>query len=831
MYRQPVRAQRWPAVGMLAALALVAAGAAAGCVTQARDIVNESERRIPIAYQVDVVVVGGSSGAVAAACAAAEAGADVFLAAPRPYLGEDLCATGRLWLEQGEVPDTPLAACLFAEGNPARPMHVKRTLDDALLNAGVDFLFACYATDVLRDADGRLAGIVMANRAGRQAVVAKVIIDATDRACVARMAGADFAPFPAGNQTLKRVVIGGRPNEGPSLSVRRLPVEVEYAGAKGDGPQRLPIFEYTLRIPMPDASFPSWARAEQAARDLTYHPDQLDDSEVLFHVPPDPMTGQASVARTWDGVASLDLGAFRPKGVERMWVLGGCADLPRDSAARMLRPPTLIAMGARVGRAAADEAAAVAPPKGPGLSGNPAAPDAPPGDVGELLVGARPTQDLPTLSDADPRLPVLGEWDVVVVGGGTGGAPAGIAAARRGARTLVVEYLHGLGGVETMGLINKYYYGYRGGFTAEIDRGVGADEKGRASVVRKKEWFRAQLRDAGADLWFGAMGCGALVHDGRVRGVVVATPEGRGVVLANVVIDATGNADVAIAAGALYDYTGPDHVAVQGAGLPPRRLGADYTNTDYMFVDETDLLDTWHLLVYAKRKFPDAYDLGQLLDTRERRRIVGDFVLSPLDILNGRTYPDAVAQCHSNFDTHGFTVHPVFALKPPDRAVLKTFLPYRCLLPKGLEGILVTGLAVSAHRDAMPIVRMQPDIQNEGYAAGCAAAMAAKAGKPLRKIDVRALQKHLVETECLPESVLTDTDSYPLPTERVAEAVRALAAGYDGLPVVLAHLDRALPLLRKAHADAASDNARRLYAHVLGMMGDAAGAGDLLEAV
>ncbi len=50
-------------------------------------------------------------------------------------------------------------------------------------------------------------------------------------------------------------------------------------------------------------------------------------------------------------------------------------------------------------------------------------------------------------------LPVLGRYDVVVVGGGTSGAPAGIAAAKSGAKTLVVEYLYELGGVGTVGLI------------------------------------------------------------------------------------------------------------------------------------------------------------------------------------------------------------------------------------------------------------------------------------------------------------------------------------------------------------------------------------------
>ena len=71
--------------------------------------VNESAREIPLAYEVDVLVVGGGTGAVSAAVAAARSGAKVFLAAPHPYLGDDMTATLRLWLEEGETPDSALA--------------------------------------------------------------------------------------------------------------------------------------------------------------------------------------------------------------------------------------------------------------------------------------------------------------------------------------------------------------------------------------------------------------------------------------------------------------------------------------------------------------------------------------------------------------------------------------------------------------------------------------------------------------------------------------------------------------------------------------------------
>jgi hypothetical protein len=344
------------------------------------------------------------------------------------------------------------------------------------------------------------------------------------------------------------------------------------------------------------------------------------------------------------------------------------------------------------------------------------------------------------------------------------------------------------------------------------------------------ELYRRMLRKAGADIWFGVLGCGALVEDGQVKGVVVATPDGRGVVLAKVIIDATGNADIA-AAGADCIYTNGHGLAVQGAGLPPQEIGARYTNTDWTFIDDTDVVDVWHAFVVAKKKYRDAYDLGQLIDTRERRRIVGDFVLSPLDVYLGRTFADTIVLARSNFDSHGFTIHPMFMLRPPDREVITAYVPYRCLLPKGLDGILVTGLGVSADRDVMPVIRMQADIQNQGYAAGVAAAIAVKSGKNLRDIDIKSLQKHLVEKGNLPDEVLNHQDSFPLPKEQVEKAVETVTKNFDGLEVIFAQPEQALPLLRKAYQSTDSEDAKLIYAHILATFGDAAGADTLLAAV
>lgn len=968
-------------IGMTAILAF---GVSASAATLA-----ESPRSIPVAAQTDIVVVGGSSAAVAAAVAAARTGVRVFLAAPRPYLGEDLCATLRLGLEAEEVPEDALARQLFdgetaaqamrpsvpfayaavppsvaphrdvpgaprltdgvwkdaardsvefdddpvltldcaraidvekvtlvafrrggsfavasmavessvdgqawqpletadaaagathpgtdvlsatvgrsarflrlrprraaehprmllgeilvtstsamqetAPHAPARrpptPLHVKRTLDGALLEAGVPFVFGSYPTDVLRDASGAIAGVVIANRAGRQAIQAKVVVDASERATVARLAGAAFLPYPSGPQVFRRVVLGGAGSADGDASAQ------PFALASGaDGGAR-PAYEFTLRLPLEGGGWAAFARAEQLARDATWHADAVAAAETLFQVPPDAAVARCEPPATWPGADKLSLDVARPTAVDRLWLTGGCGGVAREHAGLLLRPLAQLTWGTRLGEAAAAEALGLPEPAGVHLPSTEQLATAP-GDTAEPLRGLRATGAAgPGLPAGRRLLPILGPYDVVVVGGGTAGAPAAIGAARQGATTLVIEYLHELGGVSTAGLIGRYYHGNRVGFTKEIDKGVAA-LGAEVGVLGKSEYYRQTLRKEGAEVWFGVLAVGAWVEDACVRGVVVATPHGRYAVAARVVVDATGHADIAAAAGAATTFVSGEHVAMQGTGLPPVRLGASYTNTDYTFVDDSDMLDLWRLFVTGRQRAGRAFDLGQLPDTRERRRIVGETVLTPLDILNQRTWSDTICVAKSDFDSHGYTVHPVFLLEPPSRdgRSLTAHIPYRALIPQGLEGVLVAGLGISAHRDAMPILRMQPDVQNQGYAAGVAAAQAARyTGGAVRKVDVRALQRHLVDLGNIPEAVLRQSDAPALPRERLLQAVaEAPRGGLRTMAALLSDPEAALPLLRDAYRQADSEAGRLAYARTLGILGDDTGFDTLLEAV
>ena len=779
-----------------------------------------SARLIPVAYETDIVVIGGTSAAVAAAVAARKLGASVFLAAPEPYLGEDICGTYQLWADPQITDETVLGRKMFPGGLPT-PMHIKKILDEELISNKIDFLYSSYVTDIITDSTGQAAGVVMANRSGRQAVKARVIIDATSRGLVARLAGARFRDYPEGNYPFSYIVVGNQPKEISGAKVKRMPQKIKVRE------QEYEALEYTLNLHMKDGSWKSFCQAENEARDLTWDPGQVDASDLLFQVPPDPVIGK-STHDLLQNNKIIPEGAFQPANKDNIFLLSGMADIHRETMADLLQPCRLIRFGESIGTKSAEMAKTIRLSDFHYVKGN-LTPGVIPGDTGEILEGLRPSLNQGSIGAESTALPVLGTYDVVVMGGGTAGAPAGVGASRHGAKTLVLEYLHGLGGMGTLGMIGRYWDGYREGFTLEVDAGVraiGGDHPRQKKRLDewvfdwKTEYYRREIRKAGGEIWFGVLGIGVYVSDGTVKGVVVATPAGKGIVLAHTVIDSTGSADIAIAAGAGYEYTDGLSVAVQGSGMPFKNPDDHYNNTDWTFTNDTDMLDVWRTFIIARDKFAEHYDIGKLPQTRERRRMTGDYTVSVLDIYNKRTYPDTFSIHVSSFDTHGFTEDPFFSLRWPDESTkhITALVPFRALLPKGLEGIAVTGLGASAHRDAMPVIRMQPCLQNQGYSMGWAAAIAAHNNQLIRHINLKDLQRKLVEIKNLPEGASDYQDNYPPTIQQIQEAAAKVVNDLDGLEILLWDTARSIPVMEDFYHMSRNDEHKLVYARILGMI-------------
>lgn len=185
-------------------------------------------------------------------------------------------------------------------------------------------------------------------------------------------------------------------------------------------------------------------------------------------------------------------------------------------------------------------------------------------------------------------------YDVIVCGGRPSGFIAATAASRGGARTLLIERYGFLGGMPTFAWLSPFspcHFGAErvvagipqefvermrdtGGGTGHI-RCTNPHGSGAYLCFYDREsykWTALQmLLEAGAELLFHTFGADALVADGRVVGVVVANKSGRSEIHAKVVVDATGDGDVAARAGAAHSVgRGEEDRTDHGAVLPGR---------------------------------------------------------------------------------------------------------------------------------------------------------------------------------------------------------------------------------------------------------------------
>jgi ribulose 1,5-bisphosphate synthetase/thiazole synthase len=419
------------------------------------------------------------------------------------------------------------------------------------------------------------------------------------------------------------------------------------------------------------------------------------------------------------------------------------------------------------------------------------------------------------------RLPLLLECDILIVGGGPAGSAAGIAAARLGARTVIVERNGFLGGNITAGGIDTAYGVYSvgkqpvktvGGIPDEIfdwlqaldasyerRNTYGAGTGITFSIEHMKLVLEQMAREAGVQLVYHAQAPDVFFEHGRPAGVIVPTKQGLKRIAGRFLVDTTGDADIIAFAGGAYERPGAHapvqscttvffmaHVDVEAAqafgkqalwaameaattggkyDLP--RVEGSFHATPYPGlieanmtripnVDVTDVLEVSAAEVEGRRQvqeyvrflvdnvpgFGRAYlvKTGPQMGTREGRRAIGDYVLTRDDVIEGRRFADVIVRCGQPIEDHlpGRGTRWVYVKDYGDYDI-----PYRCLVPLGLDNVLTAGRCLSATHDAHASARSSATAMGMGQAAGVAAALAVRGGQGSRDIDIAALQQQL----------------------------------------------------------------------------------------
>lgn len=424
------------------------------------------------------------------------------------------------------------------------------------------------------------------------------------------------------------------------------------------------------------------------------------------------------------------------------------------------------------------------------------------------------------------EIPVYDQVDVLVLGAGPAGVGAALSAARQGAKALLVEQMGDVGGIATSGLMSHWTGNTRGGIYEEIlnrsadlpdsaDYGFNGSPRQIINLEHLKTALLEMLQEAGVDLLLYTFVCLPIMEEKRVKGVIVENKSGRQAIFAKIVIDCTGDGDIAARAGAAYRKGREEDGAMQPVSLMFKIGGVDYTKAvfpgkfeDYIQIPKWEIhalgkqnlpFPAGHVLLYRTslpgvvtcnmtncigidgtstkdlvkatlecrrqlapildflRNFVPGYENCYLLSTasligvRETRHFEGHATITEEDIRSARVFPDwAVTYASFNFDVHNMTGNGLDATGAQDAFAATYYtIPYGCLVPREIDGLLLAGRNISGTHMAHANYRVMPICANMGQAAGIAAALCVQEGVRPRDVDVKVLQKRLLENGVL----------------------------------------------------------------------------------
>ncbi len=428
------------------------------------------------------------------------------------------------------------------------------------------------------------------------------------------------------------------------------------------------------------------------------------------------------------------------------------------------------------------------------------------------------------------RIPIYGEYEVAVLGGGPAGIAASVAAARAGRRTLLIERYGFLGGMGTAagvtnfcglhanvhGEMHRVVQGVATELLARIDRlgGLNAPHLVLGKIL-------AQAYDTAAykiaaddllaahkvDILFHALGAGVVMDDARnIGALAIETKSGRQAVRANIFIDCSGDGDLAAWAGAPFEVgDGEGHMLYPSMmfrlnGIDPARAGEAWQTIPRLMaaaeaagthkfprkaaivrpqrspvewrVNFTQLAradgsaisgivadDLTQGEIVGRRQaveafeflrtvpgFEQAYivDLPPQLGIRETRRVTGGYCLTGEDVLGCASFSDSIGVNGWPIEAH-VAGDVIFKFPPIPQSRGYNELPYRMLVPEGIDNLLVAGRCASMTHEGQSAARVSGACFAMGEAAGAAAAQSLAAKTRPREISIDTLQLELTQ--------------------------------------------------------------------------------------